>query len=232
VIPPLFSHKHYVRSALAYPRRHGGLRSDHRHYHVWQKLKETNLDHACPLLATLYSDSLGCLGRDPISMLRSCLAMMLCGVTSFTVWVGMMRDDPFHALISGLHPDDTPGVGTFYDFQDGLLQRPPQPCTTTHRPYRCRDQWDRAPQHKDKNDLRPHKDIVNRLADRILARSFPNTPWTATLEGYGNFSVLPAYERLLHSIFFASFVARSVELNLIDLDNLHSPYLGQIRDDS
>jgi hypothetical protein len=40
--PPLFSHKCYVRSALVYSRRHGGLCTDHRHYHVWQNLKETN----------------------------------------------------------------------------------------------------------------------------------------------------------------------------------------------
>jgi len=221
MIPPLSSHKHYVRSALAYSRRHGGLRTDHRHYHVWQKLKETNLDQAYPLLAILYSATMGCIGRDPVAMFRSCLAMMLCGVTSFTVWVGMMRDDRFYALISGFHPDDTPGVGTFYGFQDRLLQRPRQPQTTTRRPYRSRDQRDRNKQHKDKNDLRPHKNIVNRLADRILARPVPDTSLAATLEGYGLFSALPAYERLLHCIFFASFVARSVDLNLIDLDHLH-----------
>ena len=221
MIPPLFSHKRHVRSALAYSRRHGGLRTDHRHYHAWQRLKETNLDQAYPLLATLYSDSLGCLGRDPVSMLRSCLAMMLCGVTSFTVWVGMMHDDCFYALISGFHPDDTPGVGTFYDFQDRLLQRPRRPRTTTRRPFQSRDQRDKAQQHRNKNDLRPHKDIVNRLADRILARPFPNIPVAATLEGYSDFSALPTHEQLLHCIFFASFVARSVDLNLIDLDNLH-----------
>jgi hypothetical protein len=221
MIPPLFSHKRYVRSALAYSRRYGGLRTDHRHYHVWQKLKESDLDHAYPLLAMLYSDTLGCLGRDPLSMLRSCLAMMLCGVTSFTAWVGMMRDDRFYALISGFAPDDTPGVGTFYDFQDRLLQRPRQPRTTTRRPYRSRDQRDRNKQHKDKNDLRPHKDIVNRLATRLMARPFSNVPLAAILEGYGDFSALPTHEQLLHSVFFASFVARSVELNLIDLDNLH-----------
>ena len=76
MIPPLFSHKRYVRIALAYSRRHGGLRTDHRHYHVWQKLKEVNLGHTYPLLAILYSDTRGRLGRDPLSMLRSCLAMM------------------------------------------------------------------------------------------------------------------------------------------------------------
>jgi hypothetical protein len=221
VIPLLFSHKRYVRTALAYSRRHGGLRTDHRHYHVWQKLKETNLDHAYPLLANCYSDNLGCLGRDPVAMLRSCLAMMLCGITSFTVWVGMMRDDRLHAIISGFHPDDTPGIGTFYDFQDRLLQRPRQPRTTTRRPYRSRDRRDKAKQNKDKNDLRPHKHIVNRLADRILDRPFSNVPLAATLEGYGNFSALPAHEQLLHCIFFATFVARSVDLKLIDLDHLY-----------
>jgi hypothetical protein len=77
-------------------------------------------------------------------MLRSCLDMMLCGITSFTVWVAMMRDDRFYALISGFHPDDTPGVGTFYDFQNRLLQRPRRPRTTTRRPYRSRDQRDKA----------------------------------------------------------------------------------------
>jgi hypothetical protein len=222
MIPPLSSHKRYVRSALAYSRRHGGLRTDHRHYHVWQKLKETNLDHAYPLLATLYSATMGCIGRDPVAMFRSCLAMMLCGVTSFTVWVAMMRDDRFYALISGFPPDDTPGVGTFYGFQDRLLQRPRQSRTTTRRPCRSRDQRDRNKQHKDKNDLRPHKNIINRLADRLLARLSPNVSLAATLEGYGLFSALPVHERLLHCIFFTSFVARSVELNLIDLDHLHA----------
>jgi hypothetical protein len=43
----------------------------------------------------------------------------------------------------------------------------------------------------------------------------------------------PPYERLLHYIFFASFVARSIDLNLIDLDNtrqiaeVHPSYRGE-----
>jgi hypothetical protein len=66
-----------------------------------------------------------------------------------------------------------------------------------------------------------------------LARSFPNRPLAAILEGYGNFSAVPPYERLLHYIFFASFVARSIDLNLIDLDNtrqiaeVHPSYRGE-----
>ena len=155
MMPPPFPHKHYLRFVLNKAGRYGGLRTDHRHFRVWQKLKATNLDGAIPILAALYAKNEGRPARDPVCMLRSCLAMMFCGVTSFTLWVKMMRDDPFHALISGFHPEDVPGVGTFYDFQDRLLQRPRQPRTTQRRPYQRRNQRDKADHHKNKNDLRP-----------------------------------------------------------------------------
>lgn len=221
MIPPLFSHKQYVRFVRQQARRHGGLRTTHRHYHVWHKLRATNLDGAYPILAGLYSADWGRLARHPVCMLRSCLAMMLCGITNFDDWVALMRDDPFHALISGFDPQDLPGVGTFYDFQDRLLQRLRQSRTTQRRPYRRRDQRDKAHQHKDKNDLRPHQGIVNRLADRILARPCRPACLAAILAGKGDFSALPRRERTLQSLFFACFVTRSVELELIDLQNLH-----------
>jgi hypothetical protein len=221
MIPLFFSHKQFVRFVRHKASRYGGLRTDHRHFQVWRKLQSTNLDAAYLLLAVLYSDSQGRPARHPICMLRSCVAMMECGVTSFTVWVHMMRDDPFYALISGFHPQDVPGVGTFYEFQDRLLQRPRQPRTTPRRPYRRRNQRDKANRHKDKNDLRPHKDIVNRLADRILARAFQPAPLAGVLEGYGDFSALPVWEQILQPLFYACFVARSVDLKLIDRDNLY-----------
>ncbi len=155
-------------------------------------------------------------------MLRSCLAMILCGITSFDVWVQMMRTDPFYALISGFDPIDTPGVGTFYDFQDRLLHRPRQPRTHHRRPYRRRNQRDKAKQHRDKNDLRPHQNIVKRLAERMLARSDQPAPLVAAvLAGYGDFSALPLWEQTLQPLFMTCFVARSVDLNLIDLDHLN-----------
>jgi hypothetical protein len=221
MIPPPFSHKHHVRFVRHRSSRYGGLRANHRHFSVWRKLRETNLDAAHPILAPLYAEGKGRPARHPVCMLRSCLAMMECGVTSFDVWVQMMGDDPFYALISGFHPEEVPGVGTFYDFQDRLLQRPRQPRTTQRRPYRRRNQRDKADHHKDKNDLRPHRDIVNRLVDRILARPLQPTPLPALLEGYGDFSALPLWERTLQPLFYTCFVARSVDLKLIDLDNLH-----------
>jgi hypothetical protein len=221
ILLPPFPHDQYVRFARNRFRRYGGLRTDHRHFRVWQKLKQTNLDLAYPLLSVLYSSRQGRPARDPVSMLRSCLAMMECSVTSFDVWVKMMHDEPFYAIISGFDPQDIPGVGTFYDFQDRLLQRQRQSRTTHCRPRRHRDKRDKASHHKNKNDLRPHSGIVNRLVDRILARSTPSPSLAAVLEGYGDFSALHPYERFLHPIFFTCFVARSFELGLIDFDNLY-----------
>lgn len=220
MIPPSFPHKRYLRFVGNKASRYGGLRTSHRHFKVWRKLKNANLDIVYAILTPLYSPDMGRLARHPVCMLRSCLAMMLCAVTSFDVWVKMMRDDPFYALISGFLPRDVPGVGTFYDFQDRLLKRLRQPRTTQRRPYRRRDQRDKAEHHKDKNDLRPHRDIVNRLATRILAHPSPSTSLTDVLQGAADFSALPDWEQTLQAIFYACFVSRSVDLNLIDLENL------------
>lgn len=221
MIPLPFLHKHYVRFVPNRAKRYGGLRTDHRHFKVWRKLKATNLDAAYPILAELYSLDSGRMARHPVCMLRSCLAMILCGITSIPQWVQMMWDDPFYALISGFDPQDVPGVGTFYDFQDRLLQRKRRPRTVRRRPHRRRAQRDKAPQHKDKLDLRPHKDIVNRLADRILARPWQPTPVEAVLVGHGDFSALPPWQRFLQRIFYVCFVASSIDRKLIDLDDLH-----------
>lgn len=221
MIPSPCVHKRYIRFVRTKAGRFGGLRTNHRHFPVWRKLRATNLEAAWPFLARCYARNRGRPARCPLCLLRSCLAMMLCGVTSFDKWVAMMRDEPFFALISGFSPDDLPGVGTFYDFQDRLLQRPRQGRTTRRRPYRQRDQRDQASQHRDKNDLRPHKDIVNRLADRLLDRDNQPAGWSPAQAGQGDFSPLPFWQQTLQLIFYVSFVARSVEQGLIELGCLH-----------
>lgn len=154
-------------------------------------------------------------------MLRSCLAMMLCGETSFDDWVKLMRDEPFYALISGFEPADVPGVGTFYDFQDRLLQRARQPRTRQQRSHYQREHQDKSEAQRDKNNIRPHQNIINRLADRILARAPQPAPLAATLAGFNDVAALPIWEQTLQTIFFSCFVARSAELKLIDLNDLY-----------
>lgn len=221
MVSPPFTHKQYVRFVGRKAKHHGGLHTNHRHYQVWRKLKAANLDPAYAILAALLCSGQGRPARQPVCMLRSCLAMMLCGVTSFSQWVQMMRHDPFYALISGFEPEDVPGVGTFYDFQDRLLHRARQPRTHKRRPYRRRNQRDKAKPQQDKYDLHPHQNIVKRLAERILARPDTPAPLAAVLDGFGDFSALPRWEQTLQSLFFTCFVPRSIDLQLIDLADLH-----------
>jgi len=222
MVPPHFAHKHFRRFMRHQFQQSGGLSSDHRHFDVFRKIDNTNLDAAYAILVQLYDPDQGCRARQPVSMLRSCLVMVECGITSFTQWVHTMRDEPIYAILSGFHPDDTPGVGTFYDFQDRLLQREPRPRTVRQHPHRRRQQRDKNPQHKDKLDLRPHVGIVNRLADRLGARAWQPTPVQAVLVGHGDFSALPKYQRFLQSLFFTCFIAPSIDGHLIDLDDLHA----------
>ena len=99
MLPKLFRHKQYVRFVRHRVNRYSGLRRAHRDYKVWRKLSRTNLDGAYPVVAELYESGWGRPARDPVSMLRSCLAMMLCGETSVDEWVKQMRDEPFYALM-------------------------------------------------------------------------------------------------------------------------------------
>jgi len=142
---PPHSHKSYVRRVRRKARCYGGLNPGHRDYAVWEKLRQTNLEAAYPLLAPLYS-VMGCPARDPVTMLRACLAMMLCGETSFTHWVALLRDEPFYALLCGFDPEDVPGVGTFYDFQDRVLHHVPHTHNHVKAPYRRRPDHAQHPQ--------------------------------------------------------------------------------------
>ena len=54
--------------------------------------------------------------RLPSCMLRSYLLSLKFKVPSITGWVRDLKLNHLYAIISGFHVDDTPGVGTFYDF--------------------------------------------------------------------------------------------------------------------
>jgi hypothetical protein len=81
MVPLLLSHKRYLRFVRTKAGQFGGFRTDHRHYPVWRKLSTTNLDRAYPLFAALYCRERGRPARCPLSLFRSCLALM--------------RDEPF-----------------------------------------------------------------------------------------------------------------------------------------
>ena len=53
-------------------------------------------------------------------MLRPILLSVESKVTSYTRWAAGLKENYLHAIPSGFPVGDTPGVGTFYDFQSRL----------------------------------------------------------------------------------------------------------------
>jgi hypothetical protein len=152
-------------------------------------------------------------------MLRSCLLMLECHITSVEVWVKRLNEKPLYALMSGFEPDQVPGVGTFYDFQDRVLQLNEPVLNLECRPRRRSEQRKKDAALRDKNNLAPHVGILDRQADRLMAH-----PASSVLYGQWqtNLTALPPYQRSLKEVFYTVFVSGSVAKGLIDLNDLHA----------
>lgn len=131
-----------------------------------------DLEPARPLLESCYVHRPGTAapGRpahDPVSMLRCLLVMVLEGVTSITEWVKHLRGHPELVMLSGLTPGRSPGVGTFYDFFDRLLDGPRlRPCShTSPRPSRLH----RGNRGRFRRKLKEEKKQVEALRQAALA---------------------------------------------------------------
>ncbi|HHY97536.1 MAG TPA: transposase [Firmicutes bacterium] len=79
------------------------------------KVYSLDLDRAIDIVAPLYSHT-GRPSKDPLAMLRALLCGVSLGIQSITKLVSLLKSSPVLATISGFDPEDTPGVGTFYDF--------------------------------------------------------------------------------------------------------------------
>lgn len=85
------------------------------------KLWLSDLSPVFPLVLPRYAKSnRGSPPWDPADLLRCWLCMTLAGCTSVSDWVTTMRTVPLFAILSGFSPEDTPGVGTLYDFRHRL----------------------------------------------------------------------------------------------------------------
>lgn len=58
--------------------------------------------------------------RLPSDMLRSIFVSVEFKISSYTRFASDLKENHLHAIISGFHVGDTPGVGTFYDFHKRL----------------------------------------------------------------------------------------------------------------
>ena len=185
---------------------------------LWCKFRRTDLSAAQPILARLYDLKHGRPARPPDDLLRAWLLMLECHITSVSVWVSRLREQPFYALLCGFEPDAVPGVGTFYDFQDRLLQLTTSVLNLDCVPRRRSDARKQGGVLRDKNNTAPHAPILDRLAERLLTHAVRPAvfgPWSTKLVG------LPAYQRILKDVFYTVFVSTSVAKGLIDLTDLH-----------
>ncbi len=91
---------------------------------IFEILTELNLDPAKPCLDPAYCPAVRVKPRPPLTMLRSMILMTMLKITSITKWVALTRSVAFYAVLAGFEPDDTPGVGTYYDFMKRIIDGP------------------------------------------------------------------------------------------------------------
>jgi len=217
MIRPTRTHRQYLEFFQTH-RAHWEAKVPHDATALWCKFRRTDLSVAYPILARLYDPIQGRPARPPEDMLRAWLLMLECHVTSVEVWVQRLREQPIYALLCGFEPNQVPGVGTFYDFQDRVLQVSQPILDQDCRPRRRSEQRKKNGSLRDKNNTAPHADILNRLADRLLSgspRAAVYGHWQTNLAG------LPTYQRVLKEVFYTVFVSTSVAKGLIDLKALH-----------
>jgi hypothetical protein len=123
MLPSLRSHKQYIRFVDKHIQN---VQIPKAHDDVSDKLKLLDLTPLRLLFMPLYSSSFGRPSFAPEDMMRTFMAMTLCGITSPTDWVDDYLKDKsgFYAIISGFLPDEVPSVGCMYDFMSRILNLP------------------------------------------------------------------------------------------------------------
>ena len=140
--------------------------------------------------------------RLPSDMLRSYMLSLVMKKTGITDWSEELKTNPIAAIISGFHPDDTPGVGTFYDFSDRLWMSDKDNISDHAQPLKKREV--EKPKNPDDKAAPIEKISVEELINQLKSTPLStNTP----------------YARLFQ-IFHDIFLSHSAELGLIDMDNL------------
>ena len=140
--------------------------------------------------------------RLPSDMVRSFMLSLVMKKTSFTSWSEELKTNPLAAIISGFHPNDTPGVGTFYDFCDRLWMSDKDNLSDHAQPPKIR-KVDKPRNPDDKAS--PVEDISVEDLIPILEKN--------------PLSDDQPYARLFR-VFYEIFLKHSSELGLINLDNL------------
>ena len=129
-----------------------------------------NLNAAHDILTPLYCPITRAQPRDPLSMLRSLILMTLKKEPSITEWVNQTRTYSYLAVLGGFDPDDTPGIGTYYDFMKRIIDGPYQkPCQhVMKRSTFNKGSHMRNLKEKQKDPLNPYHSQSEKLAKELL----------------------------------------------------------------
>ena len=170
-------------------------------WNIIERFYAMDLTKVDELMADRYS-IFGPAPRLPSDMIRSMMLALVMKNTSFTSWSMELKVNPLAAIISGFHPDDTPGVGTFYDFCDRLWLSDKDNLSDHAQPRKQRKV--KKPKNPD-DKAEPVEDLT--VADLIPV--LESTP-LSTDQPYA----------LLFRIFHEIFLKGSENRGLTDLNNL------------
>lgn len=137
--------------------------------------------------------------RDPADLLRSLLLMHKLQVVSIDDWVYKLRTVPVYAILSGFTKDDTPGIGTFYDFFRRLWLS-----DRTHKTGRNKRPLRKPHEKGKKNEKLDPKNP--KITDKLVAR---------VLRTAGNIHYAPKEFDLLQQLFQTEFVLPSATKGLL-----------------
>jgi len=135
-----------------------------------------NLDPAMNIINPVYSPVHRRPHRDALCMLRSFILMTVLKIKGITEWVERMRSIPLLAILSGFDPDDTPGIGTHYDFMRRIIDGPYQKVcehikrrSTLNTGKHLRNIPNEKEQNKD--DQNPNQSQSEKLVQELLPKA-------------------------------------------------------------
>ncbi len=140
--------------------------------------------------------------RLPSDMIRSMMVALVMKKTSYTDWSQELKLNPLAAILSGFTPDNTPGVGTFYDFADRLWMSDHDNLTPHSQPPK--EKKVKKPKNPD-DKAEPVEDLT---VEDLIAQLKQSPP-----------TDIQPFSKLFE-LFNKLFLQHSVELGLIDMTGL------------
>ncbi len=145
-------------------------------------MSNLNLDSVLPDLKKLYDPVERRRPRDATCMLRSLILMTLCKCKGITQWVNQTKHTEILCILCGFEDlEHIPGVGTYYDFMNRVIDGPYQ---SSDKDRTLRSQFnarrhirnfkDEKQQEKDKQN--PNQTQSEQLVQELLPHAADNRP--------------------------------------------------------